>query len=1073
MPLRDELFSDHPSGSEDSLGSPFLEQELFVDENEAEWKARLTALEAESPFWHHSAYPQLALSEPEELEDEELLAQLEDRIERLEEEADAGEHPSEERLYFEEAPAWGVRAPPPLEPNQRAWVLALDHSAIERLPDAQQREQFLRRIDWSRIEFPGNPPASGASATPEVRAHWRQADELFGAMARLTPERRVPALIRYHDVDHLVVNVPRQKAHKLFPEACDSFVRMSDCAQTDGVVLKITSSWRSRKKQEGLRRRQPNPKAVARGNSPHMYGLAVDLHLSIPGLEVKVDTRSLEKMARLVRMYRSPVYKWMMLRAREFGWYPYRREPWHWEYNPPGFKERFEATSPAGGPGVPRPPLTTPPAGVKSSTDLVAFVQRVLNATENERLTVDGQFGPLTRSALERFRKRQNLGAGGVLDERTEIALVQRALEELAQQSLFAKPGVLDLRTDEALSRFKASHGLEADATLDAATRTALANALERRSTVQSRTPVSELQVIERAAAPAPATIDYLGGKLSEFTPNSVQLRTAVFCPKVAISSNDVEVLLYVHGLLFPCPPVPERPTDLITKRPFGLGRIVDASNRRVILVVPFVAWKREQPHPLADPALLNRFVGEVLDEVGRVRSGSPPSLRGLILAGHSRAYGFLDPLAKAHADSEMSRGPLSRLTQVWAFDTAYTSPIADYRAWLNSNPNVVFHVFYREGADQKPALTRRHGRRFRDLAKGSGGRFNIKAVPESHCSVPVKRLPELLAASAPSSSVRELQFEEEYEEGVGENEQGEPQHAEHFAQYELPVEEEPRAAEQVWLEGDEEEAFPLEETADVQEKGQAIDDEIYESPEAFELDPSVLDIAEKTMAREELLLEQQVSPRWTRCFSATDVANVERVYQDNDGAASANSVDRCSCIVMLNVALGELLSLPLKPNRAREASNRIVQMGNLTTESVDKAMTQLRRKGYAVGPTVMNFYDRRNKTAGTLKPERLKTSVQAKVLSLASTKGCWFAFGLSIMDGYHSVLLLVDRTASTPKIYWLDQFRSGVTDDVTSSLDQLITDKTQSWWQAVMDEKGKGYNTTIRLWPLRHRKTQ
>jgi hypothetical protein len=83
--------------------------------------------------------------------------------------------------------------------------------------------------------------------------------------------------------------------------------------------------------------------------------------------------------------------------------------------------------------------------------------------------------------------------------------------------------------------------------------------------------------------------------------------------------------------------------------------------------------------------------------------------------------------------------------------------------------------------------------------------------------------LPELLVASglepsdsAPSSSVRELQFEEEYEEGVGESEQGESQHAEHFAQYELAVGEEPRAVEQVCLEGDEEEALPLKETADV-----------------------------------------------------------------------------------------------------------------------------------------------------------------------------------------------------------------------------------------------------------------
>ena len=85
--------------------------------------------------------------------------------------------------------------------------------------------------------------------------------------------------------------------------------------------------------------------------------------------------------------------------------------------------------------------------------------------------------------------------------------------------------------------------------------------------------------------------------------------------------------------------------------------------------------------------------------------------------------------------------------------------------------------------------------------------------------------------------------------------------------------------------------------------------------------------------------------------------------------------------------------------------------------------MTQLRRRNYALAPTVMNFFDRRNRSAGTLKPERLKASVQAKVLGLAKTKGCWFAFGLSIMDGYHSILLLVDHTAALAKIYWLDQF--------------------------------------------------
>ena len=111
---------------------------------------------------------------------------------------------------------------------------------------------------------------------------------------------------------------------------------------------------------------------------------------------------------------------------------------------------------------------------------------------------------------------------------------------------------------------------------------------------------------------------------------------------------------------------------------------------------------------------------------------------------------------------------------------------------------------------------------------------------------------------------------------------------------------------------------------------------------------------------------------------------------------------------------------------------------------------------------------DARGKTAGTLKPEHLKTSIQDEVLRLSPDEGCWYAFGLSILDGYHSVLLLVDHTGTDPVIYWLDQFATGIDDDVTTTLDERVTTKTQNWWQAVMDSKGVGYKTTARLWQLR-----
>lgn len=234
-------------------------------------------------------------------------------------------------------------------------------------------------------------------------------------------------------------------------------------------------------------------------------------------------------------------------------------------------------------------------------------------------------------------------------------------------------------------------------------------------------------------------------------------------------------------------------------------------------------------------------------------------------------------------------------------------------------------------------------------------------------------------------------------------------------------------------------------------------------------LDPALSDLAERIMSRETPAFELERPASWTSCFSSADAAKVKKAYDDNTAAGDANGIDRCSCIVMLNVALGQLLGLGLKQSRARSKSERRVMMAKLITETIEKAMGQLRSGGYATSPALFNFFDRRNRTAGTLKPERLKRSVSKYVVD-NSTQNCWSAFGLSVMDGYHSVLLLVDRTGTATKVYWLDQFTNGLGVDMTGSLDQRLTERTQTFWQGVMDVKKVGYNTTIRLWKLRKR---
>lgn len=644
---------------------------------------------------------------------------------------------------------------------------------------------------------------------------------------------------------------------------------------------------------------------------------------------------------------------------------------------------------------APAQPAATPVA--TPSRDAVRFAQRVLNIAEGERLAADGALGPLTRAALERFRRRSALGRGGVLDATTELALVQRALEELAQASMFA-PGVRDANTEQALRNFKAERGLPPDARIDGATRAALLAALERR-TVPSPAPAAP------ALAPAGAT-DWTRVPENERMAYVVRLLTERYRFPLHGAAGLVGNLLEESGVL---------PNRIEGSRAATPMRAQD-----------FSGVERD----FTPEEIMNRNFG--------ARQG--PRLPGVGLAQWTSAGRRAGLFRHRFNDRVLGSQVL------FDMDAQVDYLVAE----LASGYAGVNTVLRREGVTLE-AASDEVVYNFETPASVLSTDTPRRKLPREHPSV------QAVFARRRAASRRALQAFQ-----AARREQ------------ELALElEEPEALEES-AHDDVHEAFG--EAQQLHEHLDDLDAELEEG-EALaeleeELDPALLDLAERVMAREAPELEDEVRARWTRCFSAEDVARVEQAYRENEGFASANGVDRCSCIVMLNVALGQLLSLPLKENRARGTSTRKVQMARLTTQSIERAMRQLRASGHAQAATVLNFLDRRGRRAGTLRPERLRESVQARVLALsaAAGDGCWAAFGLSIMDGYHSVLLLVDRTGTEPKIFWLDQFSPAITDDVTSTLDERITTKTQTWWDDVKARKNKGYNTTIRIWPLRKR---
>jgi LAS superfamily LD-carboxypeptidase LdcB len=128
----------------------------------------------------------------------------------------------------------------------------------------------------------------------------------------------------------------RGKNINLHRLAAAALQAMINAARADGIMaplLEAVSGYRSVAKQKrlweiGLEKHGSVAEArkwiAPPGRSPHHSGRAIDLWLGLG-----IGKRNAKAMASL------PVYKWLQINAELFGFYPYTREPWHWEYNPP------------------------------------------------------------------------------------------------------------------------------------------------------------------------------------------------------------------------------------------------------------------------------------------------------------------------------------------------------------------------------------------------------------------------------------------------------------------------------------------------------------------------------------------------------------------------------------------------------------------------------------------------------------------------------------------------------------------------------------------------------------------
>ncbi len=260
-----------------------------------------------------------------------------------------------------------------------AFIAAVDQNTLKLLPD-KQRARF-EAIEWVDLDYPdakmkvedtSEANLAAWSAKPgyvlyKVKdrsylkgAHQADAQALFNALAKVRPgggERRAnsestailtkaqfkrdPAAYDQYIRDQLMDIDGEDSTMNTFAAA--SYVKMKAAAKAEGVRLSINNAFRDRKVAETNAAKADNAKAVA-SYSSHSLGLAADLNLRTGKKARKTVSTA---MSNVMDLLATPAHKWMFMRGAAFGFYQYRNEPWHWEYNPVGFRDTFWAALPS------------------------------------------------------------------------------------------------------------------------------------------------------------------------------------------------------------------------------------------------------------------------------------------------------------------------------------------------------------------------------------------------------------------------------------------------------------------------------------------------------------------------------------------------------------------------------------------------------------------------------------------------------------------------------------------------------------------------------------------------------
>jgi uncharacterized protein YcbK (DUF882 family) len=226
--------------------------------------------------------------------------------------------------------------------------------------DFLARGKTYRNKKWDRLDYPGQ--AKNEAAGPNEGLAAQMMNDLRDIEGERRPNTGDTAVISGREFtsdnnlrDYVIKqlkSVPdlpaeegkrkravSQAGYKLNTTALDNFLTMREAAQRDNVDLILVSGYRSPETSKAASKDQ-NPNAIANYSS-HNLGLAMDLQMS-SGKQQYLETTT-RPMQNITDMHQAPAHKWIFLHGPDYGWFPWHNEPWHWEYNPVGFRDKFQA----------------------------------------------------------------------------------------------------------------------------------------------------------------------------------------------------------------------------------------------------------------------------------------------------------------------------------------------------------------------------------------------------------------------------------------------------------------------------------------------------------------------------------------------------------------------------------------------------------------------------------------------------------------------------------------------------------------------------------------------------------